>query len=108
MRPRTNRECSLPPFVSDEIQQWDVSDLKKPKLVSTIKPGDQPNMMHVTGDGKRMYITNSLLSTMDRSGKFWVRLARVGPDGLTLDRRFDVDLTKFPTGPARGHDMLLR
>jgi hypothetical protein len=24
-------------------------------------------MMHVTGDGKRMYVTNSLLSTLDRS-----------------------------------------
>src|SRR5947209_11898766 len=45
-------------FVSNEIQQWDVSDLKKPKLASTIVAGVQPNMMHVTGDGKRMYITN--------------------------------------------------
>ena len=94
-------------FASDEVQQWDVSDLKKPKLTSTLKPGEQPNMMHVTGDGKRMYITNSLLSTMDRSDKFWVRLAQVGPDGLKMDPKFDVDLTKFPTGPARGHDMLL-
>jgi methanethiol oxidase len=95
-------------FMSDEVQQWDVSDLKNPKLTSTLKPGEQPNMLHLTHDGKRMYITNSLLSTMDRSDKFWVRLARVGPDGLTLDKKFDVDLTKLPTGPARGHDMLLR
>ena len=95
-------------FMSDEVQQWDVSDLKKPKLTSTLKPGEQPNMLHLTHDGKRMYITNSLLSTMDHSDKFWVRLARVGPGGLTLDKKFDVDLTKFPTGPARGHDMLLR
>jgi len=94
-------------FASDEVQQWDVSDLKKPKLTWTLKPGEQPNMLHLTHDGKRMYITNSLLSTMDRSDKFWVRLARVGPDGLTLDKKFDVDLTKFRTGPARGHDMLL-
>jgi methanethiol oxidase len=94
-------------FMSDEIQQWDVSDLKKPKLVSTIKPGVQPNMMHVTGDGKRMYITNSLLSTMDRSNDFWVKLARITPEGLKLDETFHVDLTKFRTGPARGHDMLL-
>jgi selenium-binding protein 1 len=94
-------------FVGDEIQQWDVSDLKNPKLASTIKPGEQPNMMHVTGDGKRMYITNSLLSTMDRSDKFWVKLARIGPDGMKLDPKFQVDLTKFKTGPARGHDMLL-
>jgi len=95
-------------FVSDEIQQWDVSDLKKPRLFSTIKPGVQPNMLHLTGDGQRMYITNSLLSTMDRSqDDFWVQLARVGPDGMKLDPKFRVDLTKFKTGPARGHDMLL-
>jgi len=94
-------------FGSNEIQQWDVSDRKAPKLTSTIAPGVQPNMMHLTGDGKRMYITNSLLSTLDRAPTFWVRLAHVGPDGMKMDPFFNVDLTKFPTGPARGHDMLL-
>jgi selenium-binding protein 1 len=94
-------------FGSDEIQQWDVSNLKRPKLASTLRPGVQPNMMHVTGDGKRMYITNSLLSTLDRSDRFWVKLAHVGPDGMRLDPDFFVDLTKLRTGPARGHDMLL-
>jgi selenium-binding protein 1 len=94
-------------FASDEIQQWDVSDLKKPKLTSTLKPGVQPNMMHVTGDGKRMYITNSLLSTMDRSGDFWIKMAHVTPEGLKLEPAFYVDLSRFPTGAARGHDMLL-
>jgi selenium-binding protein 1 len=94
-------------FVSDEIQQWDVSDRKRPRLVATLKPGVQPNMMHVTGDGKRMYLTNSLLSTMDRSDRFWVKLAHLSPDGMKLDPDFEVDLTRFPSGPARGHDMLL-
>jgi selenium-binding protein 1 len=94
-------------FASDEVQQWDVRDLKKPKLVSTVKPGVEPNMLHLTGDGKRMYVTNSLLSTMDRSNDFWVRLIRVGADGMKMDPKFKVDLTKFKTGPARGHDMLL-
>jgi selenium-binding protein 1 len=64
-------------------------------------------MMHVTGDGKRMYITNSLLSTMDPAKEFWVKQANVTPGGLKLDPSFKVDLTKFKTGPARGHDMLL-
>ena len=64
-------------------------------------------MMHVTLDGKRMYISNSLLSTMDQAGRFWVRLAHIGPDGVKLDPFFNVDLGKLPTGPARGHDMLL-
>lgn len=94
-------------FGSNEIQQWDVSDLKNPKLASTIAPGVHPNMMHVTGDGKRMYITNSLLSTADRATNFWVRLAHVGVDGMKVDPFFNVDLTKFKTGPARGHDMLI-
>jgi selenium-binding protein 1 len=94
-------------FAANEIQQWDVSDLAKPRLASTIAPGVQPNMMHVTGDGKRMYITNSLLSTLDHAGTFWVRLAHIGPDGMKMDPFFNVDLTKLPTGPARGHDMLL-
>jgi selenium-binding protein 1 len=98
-------------FGSNEVQQWDVSDLKRPRLASTVSPGVQPNMMHVTGDGRRMYITNSLLSTLDRSENFWVRLAHVGPDGLKMDPFFNVDLTKCPVGKKlhkwRGHDMLL-
>jgi selenium-binding protein 1 len=94
-------------FGSDEIHQWDVSDLTKPRLHSTLRPGVQPNMMHVTGDGQRMYITNSLLSTMDRSNDFWVKRAFITPTGLKLDEDFVIDLTKFKTGPARGHDMLL-
>lgn len=94
-------------FGSNEIQQWDVSDLKNPRLTSTVFPGVQPNMMHVTGDGKRMYITNSLLSTLDHSGNFWIRLAHIGPDGMKMDPFFNIDLTKLKTGPARGHDMLL-
>lgn len=94
-------------FVSDEIQQWDVSDVKNPRLFSTLKPGIQPNMMHVTSDGERMYITNSLLSTIDRSEDFWVKRARITAKGLELDPDFLVDLTKLKTGAARGHDMLL-
>jgi selenium-binding protein 1 len=95
-------------FAADKVQQWDVSDLKKPRLASTVAPGEQPNMLHLTHDGKRMYVTNSLLSTMDRSDKFWVKLIRVEADGMKMDAGFNVDLTKFPNGPARGHDMLLR
>ncbi len=95
-------------FMRSEIQAWDVSRPDKPRLHDTVVPGVSPNMMHVTSDGKRMYITNSLLSTMDYSGNFWVRLAHIGPDGrLKMDPFFDVDFTKLPTGPARAHDMLL-
>ncbi len=63
--------------------------------------------MHLTGYGKRMYVLNSLLSTLDHSVRFYVRLVHVGPDGLKVDPFFNIDLNKLPTGPARGHDMLI-
>ncbi len=94
-------------FGDNTIQQWDVSDPEHPKLTSTVAPVVQPNMMHVTGDGKRMYVSNSLLSTLDHSGRFYVRLIHVGPDGMKVDPFFNVDLNNLPTGPARGHDMLI-
>jgi selenium-binding protein 1 len=94
-------------FGDNLIQQWDVTDPDRPRLFSTVSPGVQPNMMHVTGDGKRMYVSNSLLSTLDHAGRFWVRLIHVGPDGMKVDPFFNIDLNKFPTGPARGHDMLI-
>jgi selenium-binding protein 1 len=94
-------------FASNEIQQWDVSDLKSPKLASKANPGEQPNMMHLTGDGKRMYVTNSLLSTMDRTDKCWIRLIRIDGKGMKVDKALDIDLSKLPGGAMRGHDMLL-
>jgi selenium-binding protein 1 len=63
--------------------------------------------MHVTGDGKRMYVSNSLLSTMDGAEDFWVKLIHIDDKGMTIDPKFKVDLNHFPTGPARGHDMLI-
>jgi methanethiol oxidase len=64
-------------------------------------------MMHVTGDGKRMYVSNSLLSTLDHAGTFWVRRVFIDVRGMHVDPFFNVDLNKFKSGPARGHDMLL-
>lgn len=94
-------------FGDNLLQQWDVTDPDTPRLVSTVSPGVQPNMMHVTGDGRRMYVSNSLLSTLDHAGRFWVRLIHVGVDGMQVDPFFNIDLNHFPTGPARGHDMLI-
>jgi methanethiol oxidase len=65
------------------------------------------DMMHLTGDGKRMYVSNSLLSTLNHSGRFYVSLVHIGPDGMKVDPFFNIDLNKLPTGPARGHDILL-
>ncbi len=95
-------------FGDNLIQQWDVTTPTIPNSSSSVSPVVQPNMMHLTiGDGQRMYVTNSLLSTLDHAGRFYVRLIHVGPDGMKVDPFFNVDLNKLPTGPARGHDMLI-
>src|SRR5207237_1086768 len=86
-------------------------DFRARKPLCTVKVGVQPTQIHVTCDGKRKYVTNSLLSTLDRSDEFWVKLVRIGPDGMKVDPRLSVDLTKVKVGKKtrkfRGHDMLL-
>jgi selenium-binding protein 1 len=95
-------------FVSSEIQAWDISDPEKPKLHDTIQGIVQPNMMHMTFDGRRLYFTNSAISTIDYSPRYSLQLIQVGPDGrMKLDPNFKIDFTKAPDGPARPHDMLL-
>jgi len=37
-----------------------------------------------------------------------VRLINVGPTGMSLDPRFDVDFDSLATGQGRPHDMLLK
>jgi selenium-binding protein 1 len=94
-------------YGAHEIQQWDVSDINNARLTSTVTPGAHPHMIHISSDGKRLYLTNNLLSTVDASTQYWIRLARIGPDGMKMDPFFNIDLTQLPTGPARAHDMLL-
>ena len=63
--------------------------------------------MHLTSDGKRMYVSNSLLSTLDHAGRFYVHPIHVGPDRMKVAPFFNIDLNHFPTEPARGHDRLI-
>jgi selenium-binding protein 1 len=95
-------------FVSSEIQAWDISDPEKPRLHDTVQGIVQPNMMHMTFDGRRLYFTNSAISSIDYSPRYSLQLIQVGPDGrMKLDPNFKIDFTKAPDGPARPHDMLL-
>jgi selenium-binding protein 1 len=94
--------------VSSEIQAWDVSDPENIKLHDTIQGVVQPNMMHVTYDGRRLYFTNSAISSIDYSPRYSMQLVQIGRDGrMKLDPNFRIDFTKAPDGPARPHDMLL-
>ena len=95
-------------FMGSEIQAWDISDPEHIKLHDTIQGVVQPNMMHVTYDGRRLYFTNSAISSIDYSPRYSMQLVQIGPDGrMKLDPNFKIDFTKAPEGPARPHDMLL-
>lgn len=95
-------------FQSSEIHAYDVTDPESIKLHDSIQGVVQPNMMHVTYDGRRMYFTNSAISSIDYSPRYSMQLIQIGRDGrMKLDPNFKIDFSKAPDGPARPHDMLL-
>jgi hypothetical protein len=55
-----------------------------------------------------LYVTNSILSSLDGEVKFGAWLIHVGPEGMRIDERFNPDFQSFATGPAGPHDMLFR
>jgi selenium-binding protein 1 len=73
-----------------------------------------PNMLQLSLDGKRLYVTSSLLSSWDN--QFYPEIAKQGSyllkidcdtenGGLRLDPDFFVDFGQEPAGPARAHEM---
>lgn len=94
-------------FGSHEVHQYDITKPDKPKLVSAVSPGPSPQMIHLSHDGKRLYVSNSVLSAWDYAHQMYVRLVHIGPDGMRVDPFFNVSFNDFPTGPARPHDILL-
>lgn len=95
-------------FGAGDLEQFDISDPDSVKLHSKVHLGAHPNMMNISIDGKRMYVTNSLLSTADFGpDEFWMKLVRIDDQGMMhVDEKFNVDFTSLPQGAARPHDML--
>jgi selenium-binding protein 1 len=102
-----NRFLFVSLFAGGAVQQYDVQDPLHPKLVSSVAI-PQAQMMKLTPDSKRLYVSNSLLSNLDGKVPYRVRLVNVAATGLTLDPKFDVDFEHLATGPGRPHDMLLK
>jgi len=66
-----------------------------------------PQMLQMSMDGRRLYVTNSLYSTWDNQFypnlKSWMLKLDIAEDGtMTLDPNFYVDFA-----PARGHEIHL-
>lgn len=91
-------------------QQWqsDVPDVQGKRL----RGG--PQMIQLSLDGKRLYVTNSLFSAWDR--QFYPELIEKGSHmlqidcdtekgGLAINSNFFVDFETEPDGPALSHEM---
>ena len=116
-------------WLHGDLRQYEVSDPSDPKLTGQLWLGGLlgkggavqghklqggPQMLQLSLDGKRLYVTNSLLSSWDN--QFYPDLAKAGSSilqvecdtvngGLSLNEQFYVDFGKEPAGPARAHEM---
>jgi selenium-binding protein 1 len=116
-------------WLHGDIRQYDISDPENPRLTGQVwlggvighAPawGDRsltggPQMLQLSLDGKRLYVTSSLYSVWDN--QFYPKMAEQGSwmlqldcdtdrGGLKLNDRFFVDFGAEPNGPARAHEI---
>lgn len=116
-------------WLHGDLRQYDVSDPANPKLTGQVWLGGVigktaelngkkleggPQMLQLSLDGKRLYVTNSLYSPWDN--QFYPDMAKNGSymlqldcdttnGGLKLNEKFMVDFGAEPGGPARAHEI---
>jgi methanethiol oxidase len=114
-------------WLHGDIRRYDISDPAHPKLASQLwlggllgKPSDAdrelnggPQMLQLSLDGRRLYVTNSLYSTWDNQFypglRSWLMRVNCSPDGgMEVDPDFFVDFHDRPAGPARAHETRLQ
>ena len=115
-------------WLHGDIRQYDISNPRQPKLVGQVwlggvlgkAPSVQrelvggPQMLQLSLDGRRLYVTSSLYSSWDN--QFYPKMAEQGSylmqidcdteqGGLKVNEDFHVDFGREPDGPARAHEM---
>lgn len=116
-------------WLHGDIRQYDIRNPAKPQLTGRVWVGGLignapkvrgrlatggPQMLQLSLDGKRLYVTDSLFSSWDN--QFYPNIAKQGSlmlqldadtekGGLKLNERFFVDFGKEPGGQARAHEM---
>ena len=114
-------------WLHGDLRRYDVSDPANPRLTGQLwlggvlgKPNDTgrelnggPQMLQLSLDGRRLYVTNSLYSTWDNQFypdlRSWLLKVDIGEDGsMSVDPDFFVDFGDRPGGPARAHEVRLQ
>jgi selenium-binding protein 1 len=124
-----DRWLYLSDWLHGDVRQYDVSDPSRPRLAGQLWLGGMlgkgrmigdkrlaggPQMLQLSLDGRRLYITSSLFSAWDN--QFYPEIAEQGSflllvdcdtekGGLTRNERFLVDFGREPGGPARAHEV---
>ena len=110
-------------WLHGDVRQYDIRDPAKPKLTGQVwvggvigkapkirgkQPPGGPQMLQLSLDGKRLYVTDSLVSSWDnqfypniaRQGSLMLRLdADTEKGGLALNDQFCLDFGNEPDGP---------
>ena len=113
-------------WLHGDLRQYDISDRANPKLTGQLwlggllgNPTDAgqdlsggPQMIQLSLDGQRLYVTNSLYSTWDNQlypdFRSWLLKVNCDPaGGMEVDRDFFIDFHARPDGPARAHEVRL-
>jgi selenium-binding protein 1 len=116
-------------WLHGDIRQYDVRDPAHPKLTGQVWVGGVlgkgeafrgkklpggPQMLQLSLDGRRLYVTSSLYSSWDN--QFYPEIAERGSyllqfdcntdtGGLAWNSKFHVDFGAEPDGPARAHEI---
>ena len=109
-------------WLHGDLRRYDISDPANPRETARLqlggvlgRPSDAgrelnggPQMLQLSLDGRRLYVSNSLYSTWDNQFypglRSWLLRVDCAPDGgMELDRDFFVDLH-----PARAHEVRLQ
>ena len=124
-----DRYLYLSNWLHGDLRQYDVSDPSKPRLTGQVWIGGllgkapevngrevngAPQMIQLSLDGHRLYVTTSLFSTWDN--QFYPGMKGGGASmfqidcdveqgGMTINPNFHVDFGKEPKGPSRAHEM---
>jgi selenium-binding protein 1 len=91
-------------FMDGTTHYFDLTDPEHPRQTYSKHTGSQVNMVSQSWDGSRVYLTSSLLSKWDKSGKDNEQFLRAFHwDGHALTPAFEVDFAKEQLG--RPHHM---
>ncbi len=116
-------------WLHGDLRQYDIRNPAAPRLTGQVWCGGVlgraqtlgahalrggPQMLQISLDGRRLYVTNSLFSSWDN--QFYPDMARQGSHilqidcdpvdgGMKINENFFVDFGAEPQGPARAHEI---